>query len=97
LEIDDKAFCQVEAKVTFNFSAFPASSEFRVKAYYLCDANKKLAVVEDYVDGGETMTLQPNTGCTILSATDDSGAVFMSVEKIGGAHSGAAYTITIEP
>lgn len=97
LEIADKAFCQVEADITFDFSQFPASTEFHVKAYYLCDSNKKLAEIDDYVDGGESLTLTPNTGCTIFSATDDSGAVFISVEKIGGAHSGATYTITIEP
>jgi hypothetical protein len=97
LSITDKAFCEVQAETTIDCSGLPKESIFEVTVYYLCDSGKQLGEQTAKVNGGSSITLQPNTGCTLFSASSDSGTVFVKVEKLSGPHSAKGYWLQILP
>lgn len=93
--IDDDILCIVNASVKVDFKDFAADNLFEVTLSYRCDTGKTLEPKIAEIRGGTSGTLVAPTNCDTIS--DDSGTLYIFVDKKSGSHSDKAYYLTIEP
>ena len=98
LQITDKSFCLVDAKITASFKNLPAAGTYRVTGQYTCKTSGKKLPQQTKTDKGTaTVTVKPSTSCTTMG--DDSGTLLVQVSKQSGAaaHTSKQLALSIEP
>ncbi len=88
-------YCLVNGDVKVSLAALPAGGSYRATAYWKCDSGATLVPDAKTGSGGQTLQLAPAVSCTTIG--DDSGTLFVSVEKLSGPHSDATYSVELTP
>lgn len=97
IKLSDDMLCDLVGEVTLSLTEMSPDSEYRVTTEYFCKNATPTAPRVTSGKGGTSFKNVPDTACNPFGWGDDGGLLVIKVEKIGGPHNAADYSLTVVP